>query len=86
MHQSSCDPAIGGPAPVQLVMREVNLRIFELASRYDPEGSELYSFVCECSEPNCARTISLHLHRFDPTMPVGSLVAHVPDAEQEPLI
>ncbi|HST18759.1 MAG TPA: hypothetical protein VLK36_13895 [Gaiellaceae bacterium] len=66
-------------------MRDVNLRIFELGSRYQLEN-ELFSFFCECSEPNCDRTISLHLHRFDPMMPAGSLLAHVPDGELEPLI
>jgi hypothetical protein len=73
-----------GPTTRQLVMRDVNLRIFELASRYDTDGGQ-YKFACECANIFCQRSIALHLHRFDPTMPAGSLLAHVPDGEQEPL-
>ena len=72
------------PALRRLIVREVNLEIFRLGSRSD-SGHDLYSFFCECGEPHCQRTIALHLHRFDPTMPAGSLLAHVPDGEREPL-
>lgn len=74
----------GGPTLRQLIVREVNLEIFKLGSRSD-SGSDVYSFVCECGDLHCQRTIDLHLHRFDPTMPAGSLLAHVPDGERDPL-
>jgi len=48
-------------------------------------GEDLYSFVCECGNPNCRRTIDPHVHRFDPTMPDGAPLAHGLDGEQEPL-
>jgi hypothetical protein len=72
-----------GPTSHQLVMRDVNLRIFELGTRFDPDGGE-YKFACECGDDFCQQWITLHLHRFDPTMPAGSLLAHAP-VEQEPL-
>lgn len=75
--------ATAEPTERQLVMREVNLRIFELASRYDLDGGQ-YKFACECGSLSCEQSIALHLHRFDPTMPAGSLLAHV-TVEQEPL-
>jgi hypothetical protein len=84
LREAPNEPVIGcGPTPRQLVMREVNLKIVEIASRYDTRDG-LFSFVCECSEPHCKRTITLHLHRFDHSMPAGSVLAHVPDGEQEP--
>jgi hypothetical protein len=85
MNEARYVPATdSGPTLSQLIVREVNLEIFKLASRAD-SGHDLYSFVCECGEPHCQRTIALHLHRFDPRMPAGSLLAHVPDGEREPL-
>jgi len=70
--------------PRQEIMREVNLSIFEIGSRL--AGQEPYTFFCECNDPHCDRTIKIHLHRFDPAMSAGSLLAHVPDLEQESLI
>jgi hypothetical protein len=72
-----------GPTTLQLAMRDVNLRIFELASRYDRDEGQ-FKFACECGNIFCQRSIALDLHRFDPSMPAGSLLAHAP-VEQEPL-
>ena len=65
-----------GSTPRQLLMREVNLRVFALASRLDTADGQ-YKFVCECGNIFCQRTITLHLHRFDPSKPPGSVLAHV---------
>ena len=81
-HESAVD---GAPTPVQMVRREVNSEIFKVASRLD-KGNDLFSLVCECDDIRCSRRIDLHLHRFDPTTPPGSLVAHVPHGEREQLI
>lgn len=67
-------------------MREVNLKIVEIATHYERSRNDLYCFVCECGDPDCSQAINLHLHRFDPTTPAGSLLAKVPDTDQEPLI
>lgn len=80
-----CEPSVeAGTSFHQDLMREVNLRIFEIGSRLS-QADDQYTFFCECSDPHCDRTIRLELHRFDPTMPAGALLAHVPHGEQEPL-
>ena len=83
MHASN-QPVVGGrPSPHQLVMREVNLKIVETATSYERSRDDLYCFVCECSDPECSQAINLRLHQFDPTLPAGSVLAKVPDTEQE---
>ena len=85
MSKTRCEPAAQGvPRRRRRVMREINIEIYRVGSRFG-SGDDLYSFVCECGNPNCRSTIDLHLHRFDPATPAGSLLAHGLDGEQEPL-
>jgi hypothetical protein len=89
MHER--EPQTDGRADARRqVMREVNLAIFEIGSRFSVGSTDatndLYTFFCECADPACYRMITLPLHRLDPTLSPGSVVlAHVPDVEQEPL-
>src|ERR1051326_8173151 len=69
-----------GPAPTEGVemelLREINLRIYELVRRWDGPGE----FFCECGQPACrpAAIIRLHVHEFADVLALRDCFALAP--------
>ncbi len=46
----------------QMLLRDVNERIADVATSWQADPPE---FLCECSDPDCAETLSLSLREYD---------------------
>jgi hypothetical protein len=66
----------------QLIFREVNERICEVAERYWGQGwGVLLDFMCECSRQDCTQTIELELDEYKAIRSFPPLFVIVPGHE-----
>jgi hypothetical protein len=66
----------------QLIFREVNERICEVAERYWGQGwGVLLDFMCECSRQDCTETIELELAEYKAIRSFPPLFVIVPGHE-----
>jgi hypothetical protein len=56
------------------VLREVNLSIYQVAERIDPDGS-LFDFFCECGSEDCLALVCMTLGEFRQRAVVGEILA-----------
>jgi hypothetical protein len=63
----------------QLVFREVNDRIRELAERFEVEGP--LEFICECSREECTEKVSLAADEYNGVRSSPTLFVIVPGHE-----
>jgi hypothetical protein len=70
----------------EVMFREINQRIRELATRFEQVGSEEIAFVCECADETCVERLSLTAEQYDGVRAIPAQFVVVPGHEVTPLV
>ena len=70
----------------EVMFREINERIRELATRFEQVGSEAIAFVCECADETCVERLSLTVEQYDDVRAIPARFVVVPGHEVTPLV
>lgn len=70
----------------EVMFRQINERIRELASRFDHLGNEELSFVCECADETCVERVPLTPSQYDDIRAIPARFVVVPGHEATPLV
>jgi hypothetical protein len=70
----------------EVMFREINERIRELATRFEQVGSDAIAFVCECADETCVERLSLTVEQYDDVRSIPARFVVVPGHEVTPLV